>query len=68
MFGQFPICILTGKGPFDTPALGVTSLLPSGDFAGYRGAIWQTAVKTLAVEDADFNLGHIEPTGVFGRI
>ena len=65
---EFPIGLLASKGPLDTAALSVAALLPCRDLTYHRFPVRESAVETLAFKDADFNLGHIEPAGMFGRI
>lgn len=61
---HFSIRILSSERPLDAPVLGVTACLPSRDLGGDCGAIRQAPIETLAVKDADFDFGHVEPTGV----
>ncbi len=63
---QLSIRILASKCPLDGSTLGVSAPLPSCYFGAEGGAIWQSPTKALTVQDADFDLGHIEPTGVLG--
>lgn len=64
MQAYFSIRVLSRERPLDAPMLGVTARLPSSDLGGDCGAIRQTPIKTLAIEDADFDFGHIEPAGM----
>lgn len=61
---HFSICVLSSERPLDAPVLGVAACLPSGDLGDDRGAIRQAPIQALAIKDADFDFGHIEPTGV----
>ena len=38
--------------------------LPSGDFVFKQFPILNPAIQALTAEDADFDLGHVEPTGM----
>jgi hypothetical protein len=68
MTSQFPIRILSGESPLDTSTLDVSPLLPSGYLGSEGGTIGQAPIQTLTIEDADFDLGHVEPAGMFGRV
>src|ERR1019366_8103464 len=61
---HFSICILSSERPLDTSVLGVAARLPRSDLGDDRSAIRQTPIKTLAIKDADFNFGHVEPAGM----
>lgn len=58
------IGVLPSKHPLDTSLFGVASLLPRIDFSGEQGPVGQTPIKTLAIQYADLDFSHIEPTGV----
>jgi len=62
------ICILSSKGPSNAPVLGIAACLPGGDLGGERGLIRETPIQALAIENADFDLGHVEPTGMLRRV
>lgn len=64
MSSHLPICILPREGPLYAATLSVAPDLPGIDFVNERGSVGQASVKALAVEDADFNFRHVEPTGV----
>lgn len=65
MLAHLALCILSREGPRDAAAFGVTALLPSGDFGGEQGAVWQAPVKALTIKDTDVDFRHVEPAGVF---
>ena len=65
MLAHLSICILPREGPCDAAAFSVAALLPSGDFGGQQRAGRQAAGEALAVKDADLDLCHVEPAGVF---
>ena len=44
------------------PVVIVASSLPSGNLAGEGGLVGGAAHEALALEDADVDLGHIQPT------
>jgi hypothetical protein len=54
--------------PFDAGSGGVSLALPCGDFADEALGAVDPAVEALAAQDADFDLDHIEPTSVLGRV
>lgn len=54
--------------PIDTSSGSVSLALPCGDLAGETFGIVDTSIQALAVEDADLDLDHVEPTGVLGRV
>ena len=58
------IRILSREGPRDAAARGIATLLPSRNFSGEQRLGRQTPIEALAVEDANFDLRHIEPAGV----
>jgi hypothetical protein len=61
---ELSICILASKCPLDSSTLGVSAPLPSGYFGAEGGSIRQSLTEALAVQDADFDLRHVEPTCV----
>lgn len=68
MLSQFSICILPSERPFDSPLVVISALLPGVDFSNDGVAIGQAPIQTLAIENANFDLGHVEPTGMFRGI
>jgi len=68
MPSHFHIRILSRERPSDASALIVSATLPRVDFIGERGAVRQSAIKALAVKDADFDFRHVQPTGVLWRV
>ena len=65
---QFPISILASEAPHDATMVGVASLLPSSNFERDRCLVLEPPPQTLALQDADLDFGHVEPTRVLGRI
>src|SRR3989442_7421132 len=46
----------------------IACCLPSGDLLPNLGDCVDAAVQTLTVHYADLDLGHVQPTGVLGRV
>src|SRR3972149_8333753 len=68
MPSQFLVRALPSERPRDATLVGIAAQLPGVDFGNERGAVRQTPVQTLAIEDADLDFSHIEPTGVFRSV
>ena len=68
MSSHFQIGVLSRERPVDTSPFVITATLPGIDFASERGTVWQAAIEALAIEDADFDFRHIQPTGVLWRV
>ena len=62
------ICDRLGERPLDWATLSVAALLPSLDMTLKGIARAEAHVQTLAREDSDLDLGHVQPTGVLGRV
>ena len=62
------ICDLLGERPLDWAALAVAALLPSLDVTLKGIARVEAHVQTLAREDSDLHLGHVQSTCVLGRV
>ena len=54
--------------PFDAGAAVVALLLPCRDFGSGLVVVCHSAIEALAAQDADFDLDHVEPTGVLGGV
>ena len=54
--------------PFDFRLIGVALKFPGGDFGDKTGFVVNATIEALAAQNADLDLHHIEPTGVFGRV
>jgi hypothetical protein len=65
---QLPIRIPTCERPVDPVAGGVTPLLPRGHLGGQGGGFGGTAGQALALQNADFDLGHVQPAGMCGCV
>lgn len=68
MRSELAVGILPCELPVNSSPERVSILLPSLNLAFQRFAILNPATQALAAEDADFDLGHIEPTGVLWRV
>lgn len=68
MAGELAISVLARKAPGDATVLGIASLLPGGNFGREGSPVLETSSETLALQDTDLDFGHVEPTGVFGRV
>ena len=65
---QLPPRILVREAPLDGRPLRVAAPFIGVDFPAEGGDIRDTAIQALALQDAQFDFGHIEPTAVFGRV
>src|SRR3990172_2010511 len=68
MLTQFPIRVLASEAPRDATMGAVAPLLPRRHFPGDRGLILEPPPQTLALQDADLQFGHVQPTCMDGRI
>jgi hypothetical protein len=64
MVAQLSIGVLSRERPFDGATLVVAGALPRGYFLPEDFAIGQSSVQALAREDANLNLGHVQPASV----
>ena len=53
---------------FDAGGGGIALVLPCCDLADEVRCVINAAIEALAVENADLDLDHVEPTGVLGRV
>ena len=53
-----------GQHPVDAGAFGISSFLPGGGFGDEPGVAVDASIETLAGQDADLDLDHVEPTCV----
>src|SRR5919106_5159941 len=65
---QLPPRLLHGETPLDRGVGRIATFLIGGEFAFQGIFIWNATRQALPTHHAQFNLGHIEPTGVLGRI
>src|ERR1051326_9055052 len=56
-----------GELPVDRPGGGVSVGLPGRNLLPKQGSVRDAAVQALAAQDAEFELGDVEPTAVGGR-
>jgi|GEM_PF-4660180 len=63
----FSIRILPREVPFDGSLFGVSDVLPSIDFGLQKLATDNASIQTLPAEEANFDLGHVQPTAVLGH-
>ena len=68
MMPKLTVCILSSEVPFNGASLCVSRLLPCIDFGLQGMAIGDASIQALAAEDANFDLRHVEPARVFGRV
>ncbi|MFO1266471.1 MAG: hypothetical protein U1F67_06595 [Rubrivivax sp.] len=65
---QLAISILAREGPIDGRARGIAGALPEVDLAAKGWPIGEPAIQALTIEDADFDLRHVQPARVLGRV
>jgi hypothetical protein len=66
---KFPSSVLAGEVPFDGSAVAVKATVPSLDFVLQSGQMADSAFsQALTAEQADFDLGLVEPTAMLGRV
>ena len=65
---QLHACVGGGELPIGFDVFLVATVLPGGDCLSQGLLIGDTTIETLARQHAEFGLGHVEPTAVFGRI
>jgi hypothetical protein len=68
MAAQLPICVSTRKRPLDATSIGVSPPLPSRNLRGESRLLGSTARQALPLQDADLDLGHVQPTRMLGRV
>jgi hypothetical protein len=67
MSSELAIGVFNGEGSLDTSALRVSSLLPGVHLGSEGGAIGQAPTLALPIEDANLELGHVEPAACLGE-
>ena len=60
--------IRVGKAPVDADGGGVARLFPGRDFCGEVLLVVQAFGQALAGEDREFDLSHVQPGAVLGRV
>ena len=68
MLPKLAVCILSSEAPFNGASLCVSRFLPCIDFGLQGMVVGDASIQALAAEDANFDLGHVEPARVFGRV
>ena len=68
MASEFSIGILASERPIDAASFGIALALPAIDFAPRGHPVHQSSPKALTVQDIDFNLRHVQPTRMLGRV
>src|SRR5260370_22834611 len=68
MTAHLTIRILPRESPLDGTPGGVTAFLPGADLATDRSQVRHASIQALSREDADFDLGHVQPASVLGRV
>src|SRR6267378_5446185 len=68
MATQLPICVSTGKRPLDATSSSVAPSLPRRHLGSESGLLRSTAREALALQNTDFDLGHVQPAGMFWRV
>lgn len=68
MASQLSICILPSELPLDGAPLCVSIALPGSHFGLQALPGFHPAIQALATEDANFDLRHVQPAGVLGRV
>src|SRR3990170_6004696 len=68
MVSEFSIRILAGERPINAASFGIALALPAIDFAPRGRPVHQSSPKTLTIQDADFDLRHVQPARMLGRV
>src|ERR1700676_4976100 len=68
MSAQLTIRILPREAPFDGTSGGIAAFLPGAHLATDRSQVRHASIQALSREDADLDLGHVQPAGVLGRV
>jgi len=61
MTPQLSIRVLPSEVPLDGPLFGISRLLPGINFGLQKFSTGNASIQALAGEDANFDLGHIQP-------
>ena len=65
---QLSIRVLPSEVPLDGPLFGISRLLPGINFGLQKFATGNASIQALAGEDANFDLGHIQPARMLGCV
>ena len=68
MSTQLAICVLACEFPFDPSSRGIALLLPLSDFCLKQLRRGDALSGALPIHDPDFDLRHVQPTGVLGSV
>lgn len=68
MTPQLSIRVLSSEVPLDGPLFGISRLLPGINFGLQKFSIGNASIQALAGEDANFDLGHIQPARMLGCV
>src|SRR6266404_455261 len=68
MTAHLSIRILPREAPLDGTPGSVAAFLPGTDLATDRSQVRHASIQALSREDADLDLGHVQPAGVRGRV
>src|ERR1700676_2935368 len=68
MTAHLTIGFLPREAPLDGTPGGVAAFLPGADLATDRSQVRHSSIQALSREDADLDLGHVQPAGVRGRV
>lgn len=63
---HFLIRVLPSKRPCDASLLNIAAQLPGIDLGNECGAAWQAPIKTLAIQDTDFDSAMLSQLACFG--
>src|ERR1022692_1050031 len=68
MASHLSIGVATSESPLDSLSICVSTLLPGRDVGRQGCSIGDAPSDALAIKNADFNLSHVQPTGMFGGV
>ena len=68
MSAQLTICVLACEFPFDPSSRSVALLLPLSDFCLKQLRRGDALSGALPIHNPDFDLRHVQPTGVLGGV
>jgi hypothetical protein len=60
--------IVSGELPVDRTIRFIPTLLPRSDIRSEGRCVVNPSIKTLSFEDANLDLGHVQPTPTLGRV
>ena len=65
---EFISSVVGGELPVGLVVVCIAIILPCGDFIDQGLFVGDTAIEALGGQDAEFGLGQIEPTAMFGGV